>query len=112
MGQLTDEDYEYFDNYWSNQRFPISESDDESKTPILQVKSLKCKSSGPSYTKLSKAQELNTATLETQQQSLNDLYHPSAEPTTLHVPSSPEDNVLSNQVAENPKRPISTFRAL
>ncbi|MBW0568121.1 hypothetical protein O181_107836 [Austropuccinia psidii MF-1] len=112
MGKLTDEDYEYFDHYWFNQRFPIAESDYESKTPILQVKSLKRKSSGPSYKKCSKTQAPNTATLEMQQQSLNDLHHPSAEPTTLHVPSSPEDHVLSNQVAGNPKRLISTARAL
>ncbi|MBW0468888.1 hypothetical protein O181_008603 [Austropuccinia psidii MF-1] len=113
MGKLIDEDYEYFNHYLSNQQFPIVKSDFENDTPILQVKSLKHKSSVPScYTKCFKARVLNTATLETQQQRLKNWYHLSDEPTTSHVPSSPEDHELSNQAAGNPKRPISTVQAL
>ncbi|MBW0488761.1 hypothetical protein O181_028476 [Austropuccinia psidii MF-1] len=71
MGQLTNEDYNFFDDYLSANKVTLEDSDNEA-TPSVQdvqasIKSSK-KSSGQAQRKL-RSRPLNQATLETQDKS-------------------------------------------
>ncbi|MBW0571470.1 hypothetical protein O181_111185 [Austropuccinia psidii MF-1] len=68
MGQLTDEDYDFFDDYLLTNKVTLEDSDNEA-TPSVQyvqasIKSIK-KSFGQSQRKL-RSRPLNQETLETQ----------------------------------------------